>query len=64
MICSVISDAKACGKKVGTCVQAPSDHPGFSELLVDARIDSISLNPDSVLKVRQRILESTKRLSL
>ena len=29
--------------------------PGFAEMLVDAGIDSISLNPDSVLKVRQRL---------
>jgi pyruvate,water dikinase len=52
---SVISTAKQCGKKVGICGQAPSDHPGFAELLSDAGIDSVSLNPDSVLPVRQRL---------
>lgn len=55
LVRQIISDAKASGRKVGICGQAPSDHPGFAELLVDAGIDSISLNPDSVLPVRQRL---------
>ena len=55
LIRSVITTAKACGRKVGICGQAPSDHIGFAEMLVDAGIDSISLNPDSVIPVRQRI---------
>mmetsp|Transcript_32375 Transcript_32375/g.65651 ORF Transcript_32375/g.65651 Transcript_32375/m.65651 type:complete len:85 (+) Transcript_32375:11-265(+) len=37
--------------------QAPSDHPGFAELLAEAGIDSISLNPDSVCGVRQRLFK-------
>ncbi len=61
MIRSVISDAKACGKKVGICGQAPSDHEGFAEMLVDAGIDSVSLNPDSVLTVRQRLAKHEKK---
>ena len=55
LIHSVITTAKACGRKVGICGQAPSDHAGFAEMLVDAGIDSISLNPDCVIPVRQRI---------
>ena len=55
LIRSVIKTAKVCGRKVGICGQAPSDHPGFAEMLVDAGIDSISLNPDSVIAVRQRL---------
>ena len=55
MIRNVIATAKSTGRKVGICGQAPSDHEGFAEMLVDYGIDSVSLNPDSVLKVRQRI---------
>ena len=55
MIRKVIRDAHAGGTKVGICGQAPSDHPGFAELLVEAGIDSISLNPDSVPDVIRRV---------
>lgn len=55
MIRQVIRDAHAGGIKVGICGQAPSDHPGFAELLVAAGIDSISLNPDSVPDVIRRV---------
>ena len=57
LIRSVIRIANASGRKVGICGQAPSDHPGFAEMLVDAGIDSISLNPDSVVAVRQRVAQ-------
>lgn len=50
MISSVIKTAKAKGCKVGICGQAPSDYPEFAEFLVTQGIDSISLNPDSVIK--------------
>ncbi len=43
--------------KVGICGQAPSDHPEFAAFLVDAGIDSISLNPDSVVRVIRRVAE-------
>ncbi|WP_396206310.1 phosphoenolpyruvate synthase [Gemmatimonas sp.] len=51
----LIADAHAVGCKVGICGQAPSDHPEFAEFLVRAGIDSISLNPDSVVPVLQRV---------
>lgn len=63
LIRNVISDANTCGKKVGICGQAPSDHEGFAEMLVDAGIDSVSLNPDSVLKVRQRLAKHEMKKS-
>jgi pyruvate,water dikinase len=42
---------------VGICGQAPSDYPDFAAFLVKAGIDSISLNPDSVIPVKHRIAE-------
>jgi pyruvate, water dikinase len=50
MIASVIQTAKAKGCKIGICGQAPSDYPEFAQFLVEQGIDSISLNPDAVLK--------------
>jgi len=41
--------------KVGICGQAPSDYPEFAEFLVDCGIDSMSLNPDSVISVVERL---------
>jgi pyruvate,water dikinase len=49
-------------RKVGICGQAPSDHPDFAEFLVREGIDSISLNPDSVVGVKQRVAEVEKEL--
>ncbi|TVQ44386.1 MAG: phosphoenolpyruvate synthase [Gloeocapsa sp. DLM2.Bin57] len=50
MIEMVITKAKANQRKIGICGQAPSDYPEFARFLVELGIDSISLNPDSVLK--------------
>lgn len=55
LIEDVIRRAHAKGRKVGICGQAPSDHPEFAEFLVKAGIDSISLNPDSVVGVLKRL---------
>ena len=57
MIASVIRAAKAKGRKIGICGQAPSDYPEFAEFLVEQGIDSISLNPDAVLKTTLAILK-------
>jgi pyruvate,water dikinase len=56
-IANVIRSAKAKGRKIGICGQAPSDYPDFAAFLVELGIDSISLNPDAVLKTTVRILE-------
>ena len=45
-----IEKAKAAGVKIGLCGQAPSDYPEYSQFLVDCGIDSISFNPDALLK--------------
>jgi pyruvate,water dikinase len=50
MVKMAIDAAKKYGRKIGICGQAPSDYPEFVQFLVSAGIDSISLNPDSVLK--------------
>ena len=57
MIAQVIETAHSAGRKVGICGQAPSDYPEFAEFLVQQGIDSISLNPDALLKTTLRILE-------
>ncbi len=51
-------------RKVGICGQAPSDFPEFAEFLVECGIDSISLNPDTVIKTRLKIAEAEKRLAI
>lgn len=61
MIASVIRTAKEAGRKIGICGQAPSDYPEFAEFLVEQGIDSISLNPDAVLKTTERILQMQAR---
>lgn len=45
-----ISTCKSLGKYVGICGQGPSDHPDFAQWLMEEGIDSMSLNPDSVLE--------------
>jgi pyruvate,water dikinase len=50
MIRMVIEKAKKNGVKIGICGQAPSDYPEFAQFLLELGIDSISLNPDSVIK--------------
>jgi len=57
LIRDVIRVAHTAGKKVGICGQAPSDYPEFAEFLVREGIDSISLNPDTVVETKKRIAE-------
>ena len=56
-IAQVIKAAKTKGRKIGICGQAPSDYPEFAQFLVEQGIDSISLNPDAILKTTVKILE-------
>ncbi|MCU0550582.1 MAG: phosphoenolpyruvate synthase [Leptolyngbya sp. Prado105] len=58
MIELAISTVKRHGRKIGICGQAPSDYPEFAQFLVEQGIDSISLNPDSVLKTRIAIAKA------
>lgn len=63
MIAEVIHIARAKGRKIGICGQAPSDYPEFAQFLVEQGIDSISLNPDTVLKTTLAIVEKEKSLA-
>jgi pyruvate,water dikinase len=56
-IAAAIRAAQDAGRKIGICGQAPSDYPDFARFLVDEGIDSISLNPDTVLKTTIDILK-------
>jgi pyruvate,water dikinase len=60
MIASVIKTAKAKGRKIGICGQAPSDYPEFAQFLVEQGIESLSLNPDAVLKTLLAIADIEK----
>jgi pyruvate,water dikinase len=62
MVSSVIHVAKDMKKKIGICGQAPSDFPEFAEFLVTEGIDSISLNPDTILKTTKQIVELESKL--
>ncbi len=56
----VIEAAKENNVKIGICGQAPSDFPDFAKFLVKCGIDSISLNPDTVVKTTLAILKQEK----
>jgi len=62
LIRDLIKTAHKNGCKVGICGQAPSDYPAFAGFLAREGVDSISLNPDTVLKTRKRIAETEKKL--
>lgn len=62
LIKNVIKVAHKHKRKIGICGQAPSDYPEFAEMLVKEGIDSISLNPDTVLSTRKRIAYAEKTL--
>jgi pyruvate,water dikinase len=58
MMIKVIEGAKRSKVKIGLCGQAPSDFPEFAKFLVEQKIDSISFNPDSILKGIENILQA------
>jgi pyruvate, water dikinase len=62
MIAQVIAVCRAKKRKIGICGQAPSDYPDFAQFLVEQGIDSISLNPDTVLKTTVAILEQESKM--
>ncbi|RLF96539.1 phosphoenolpyruvate synthase [Thermococci archaeon] len=62
LVKQVIDVAKRRGRKIGICGQAPSDYPEFAEFLVECGIDSMSLNPDTVIKTKLLVAEKEKKL--
>ncbi|OGL77523.1 phosphoenolpyruvate synthase [Candidatus Uhrbacteria bacterium RIFCSPHIGHO2_12_FULL_54_23] len=62
MMSMVIKTAKKYKRKIGICGQAPSDFPAIAEFLVKEGIDSISLQPDTVLKTTLQVLKVERRM--
>ena len=62
MIRMAVEGARRNGRHSGLCGQAPSDYPEMAEYLVEIGIDSMSLNPDTVLATTRHVLEVEKRL--
>ncbi|MEK7519039.1 MAG: phosphoenolpyruvate synthase [Patescibacteria group bacterium] len=61
LIRTVIRGAKLYKRKIGICGQAPSDFPDFAQFLAQEGIDSISLNPDTVIKTTIAIGQAEKK---
>jgi pyruvate, water dikinase len=62
MIRLAVEGCKRTGTHSGLCGQAPSDYPDMAEFLVEIGIDSMSLNPDSVLAVTRVVLDAERRV--
>lgn len=62
LVSSVIKVCKSRGKYIGICGQAPSDYPDFAEFLVEEGIESMSLNPDTVVKTTLAVAKKEKEL--
>ncbi|MGC8966929.1 MAG: phosphoenolpyruvate synthase [Thermus sp.] len=60
----LIEKAHAKGRPVGICGQAPSDYPEFAAFLVERGIDSLSLNPDALLRTVREVAEVETRLGI
>jgi len=58
----VIAWARASGRKIGICGQAPSDYPEFARFLVQRGIGSISLNPDAIVQGLETIAAAERDL--
>ncbi|PSR17006.1 phosphoenolpyruvate synthase [filamentous cyanobacterium CCP3] len=62
MVQMAIQTAKENNRKIGICGQGPSDYPEFARFLVEQGIDSISLNPDTVIKTRLEIADMEQQM--
>jgi pyruvate,water dikinase len=64
MIRMAVEGARRNNRHSGLCGQAPSDYPEMAEYLVELGIDSMSLNPDTVLSTTQHVLKVEERLGI
>ncbi|MBW1636742.1 MAG: phosphoenolpyruvate synthase, partial [Deltaproteobacteria bacterium] len=62
MVSMAIQGAKRNARHSSLCGQAPSDYPDFAGFLVKEGIDSMSLNPDSIMKITLKVKEMETRL--
>jgi len=62
LVSEVIKKCRRRKKYIGICGQAPSDYPEFAEFLVEAGIESMSLNPDTIVKTTLRVYKKEKNL--
>src|SRR3989344_539407 len=63
LIAEIIASAKEKGKYIGICGQAPSDFPDFAQFLVEKGIQSMSLNPDTIIKTLLAVAEKEGTLT-
>ena len=64
MISMAIQGAKRNHRHIGLCGQAPSDYPEFAEFLVKEGINSMSLNPDSIMKITLKVIDLENKSKL
>jgi pyruvate, water dikinase len=64
LVKDVIEVANRKGKYIGICGQAPSDYIEFAEFVVESGIQTMSLNPDTVIKTKLKIAELERRLGM
>jgi len=62
LVSAAIKAAKAKGKYIGICGQAPSDYEEFAMFLIEEGIDSMSLNPDTIIKTTEAVIQKEKQL--
>jgi hypothetical protein len=63
LVATVINKCRERGKYIGICGQAPSDYPEFAEFVVECGIETMSLNPDTIVKTKMAIAELEHKLS-
>ncbi|MFL6587517.1 MAG: phosphoenolpyruvate synthase [Luteimonas sp.] len=61
LLSMAIKSARAKGKYIGICGQGPSDHPDLAQWLMDEGIESVSLNPDTVVDTWLKLAKSKAR---
>ncbi|RXE56301.1 phosphoenolpyruvate synthase [Methanoculleus taiwanensis] len=62
MVAVAVEGCRRNGRHSGLCGQAPSDFPEFADFLVEQGINSISVNPDALLKITLRVVETEERM--